>query len=81
MRNYYYYDKLDSTMLEYQRLKEVNDLPLAVRAGTQKDGVGRANRIWLSPPGGLWFTLIMNIINLYLLLPYIWACIHQCLII
>jgi hypothetical protein len=31
-----YYDKLDSTMLEYQRLKEVNDLPLAVRAGTQK---------------------------------------------
>ena len=30
-------------MLEYQRLKEVNDLPLAVKSWNSKDGVGRAN--------------------------------------
>ena len=80
MRNYYYYDKLDSTMLEYQRLKEVNDLPLAVRAGTQKDGVGRANRIWLSPPGGLWFTFDYEYNkSLPSFALYMGFCIHQCL--
>jgi len=56
MRNYFYYDLLDSTMLEYKRLKELNAEPLCVQAKTQNDGFGRANHIWLSPPEGLWFT-------------------------
>lgn len=81
MRNFYYYDKLDSTMLEYHRLKEINDRPLAVRVGTQDDGIGRANHIWLSPPGGLWFTFDYEYTKA---LPsfslYLGFCIHKCLI-
>jgi len=56
MRNYFYYDKLDSTMSEYHRLKEMNPAPLAVCAKTQNDGIGRGNHVWISPEGGLWFT-------------------------
>lgn len=56
MRNFYYYDKIDSTMNEYLRLKELSSDPICVRAGTQNDGVGRGDHIWLSPYGGLWFT-------------------------
>lgn len=55
-RSYYYYDVLDSTMLEYQRLQEVQKGLICVRAGTQADGVGRSEKVWLSPPGGLWIT-------------------------
>lgn len=55
-RSFFYYDKLDSTMLEYQRLQEIQNGLLCIRAGTQADGVGRADHVWLSPPGGLWIT-------------------------
>ncbi|MDD4310712.1 MAG: biotin--[acetyl-CoA-carboxylase] ligase [Candidatus Cloacimonetes bacterium] len=81
MRKYYYYDELDSTMSEYLRLKESIDSPIVVRAATQKDGIGRANHIWLSPPGGLWFTF-----DLYLehsvpsFALYVGFCIHECLL-
>ena len=56
MRNFYYYDRIDSTMTEYMRLKELSTEPICVRAGTQNDGVGRGDHVWLSPQGGLWFT-------------------------
>jgi BirA family biotin operon repressor/biotin-[acetyl-CoA-carboxylase] ligase len=55
-RSYFYYDVLDSTMLEYKRLREYHRGLISVRTGSQDDGVGRDNHIWLSPPGGLWFT-------------------------
>lgn len=55
-RYYFYYDELDSTMLEYKRLQESCKGLMCVRAGTQDDGKGRGDRLWLSPPGGLWFT-------------------------
>jgi len=55
-RSFFYYDVLDSTMLEYKRLREYHNGLISVRTGSQDDGVGRDNHIWLSPPGGLWFT-------------------------
>lgn len=55
-RSYFFYDELDSTMLEYQRLREFHNGNIAVRTGSQDDGVGRDGHIWLSPKGGLWFT-------------------------
>lgn len=80
MRNYFYYDILDSTMREYKLLKEFSDEPLCMRAGTQKTGFGRANHIWLSPPGGLWFTFdYENNISLPSFALYLGFCIHQCL--
>jgi BirA family biotin operon repressor/biotin-[acetyl-CoA-carboxylase] ligase len=80
MRNYFYYDLLDSTMLEYKRLKELNAEPLCVQAKTQNDGFGRANHIWLSPPGGLWFTFdYENNRTLPSFALYLGFCIHQCL--
>jgi BirA family transcriptional regulator, biotin operon repressor / biotin---[acetyl-CoA-carboxylase] ligase len=55
-RSYFFFDVLDNTMLEYQRLQETQQGLICVRAGTQADGVGRSDKVWLSPPGGLWFT-------------------------
>ncbi len=43
-------------MLEYKRLQEYTNGYLCVRADTQGEGVGRSDKAWLSPPGGLWFT-------------------------
>ncbi len=67
-------------MSEYQKLKEMDDKPLVVRAGTQKDGIGRNDHIWLSPVGGLWFTfdLIMDkSVPSFAL--YAGFCVHNCL--
>lgn len=55
-RSFFYYDELDSTMLEHRRLQEVCTGLICVRAGTQDDGKGRDDRVWLSPSGGLWLT-------------------------
>ncbi|MDD2424107.1 MAG: biotin--[acetyl-CoA-carboxylase] ligase [Candidatus Cloacimonetes bacterium] len=55
-RSYFYYDKLDSTMLEHKRLQDSCKGLICVRTGTQEDGKGRGERLWLSPLGGLWFT-------------------------
>lgn len=55
-RNYFYYDELDSTMLEQMRLQDCCDGLICVRTNTQEAGRGRQDKVWLSPPGGLWFT-------------------------
>lgn len=55
-RSYFYYDELDSTMQEHKRLQDCCDGLICVRTGTQDDGKGRGEKIWLSPPEGLWFT-------------------------
>lgn len=80
MRNKYFYEKLDSTMSEFQRLKELNDQPLVVQAGTQNDGIGRNDHLWLSPPGGLWFTFDLSLqrsVPSFAL--YAGFCVHSCL--
>ncbi len=80
MRSFFYYDHLDSTMNEYLRLKEINPEPICVRAGTQNDGVGRGDHVWISPPGGLWFTFDLVATNptasFALFTGY---CLHHCL--
>jgi biotin-[acetyl-CoA-carboxylase] ligase BirA-like protein len=79
-RSYFFYDVLDSTMLEYQRLQEVHSGLICVRAGTQADGVGRSDKAWFSPPGGLWFTfdfLYPELVASFGL--YVGYCIHHAL--
>lgn len=80
IRSFFFYDVLDNTMLEYQRLQEVQNGLICVRAGTQADGVGRSDKAWLSPPGGLWFTFDFEYPDL---VPsfglYVGYCIHRAL--
>lgn len=80
MRSFYYYDKIDSTMSEYLRLRELSTDPICVRAGTQNDGIGRGDHIWISPPGGLWFTFDLvstNATPSFAL--FTGFCLHHCL--
>lgn len=81
-RSYFYYDSLDSTMLEYQRLQEacLNKALICVQAGSQARGVGRLEKEWISPPGGLWFTFNLRIPQVLNSFPlYIGFCIHDTL--
>ncbi len=61
-----YLEKVDSTnnfaseLIKSKDKKEKNPDGLIVLAETQKKGRGRLERLWLSPPGGLWFTLILK---------------------
>lgn len=81
MRNYFYYEQSDNTMIEYQKLKELYDIPIAVRTGTQRSGIGRADHIWLSPPGGLWFSFDIHLpYSLPSFALYTGACLHKGLI-
>jgi len=43
-------------MAEYKRLQEYTDGLICVCADTQSQGMGRIERPWVSPKGGLWFT-------------------------
>lgn len=64
----YAYETLDSTNLEAQRLwarlypqacsGENPPQPIAVMAEMQTAGMGRLGRTWVSPPGGLWLSLV-----------------------
>lgn len=77
-RSFFYYDALDSTMLEYQRLQEYHSNLICVRTATQKEGTGRNNKIWYSPPGGLWFTfdlLYTDLIPSFAL--FVGYCLHR----
>lgn len=65
-------------MSEYQKLKGIYDTPVAVRAGTQQSGIGRADHIWLSPPGGLWFSFDMVMpVSVPSFALYTGACLHK----
>jgi len=80
MRYHFFYDSVESTMSEYNKLKEITEEPLVVRAGTQLSGIGRADHIWLSPPGGLWLTFdIMLASSIPSFALYAGYCLHQCL--
>lgn len=80
-RSYFFYDELDSTMAEYKRLQEYTKGMLCVCAATQEDGMGRIDRKWLSPKGGLWFTFDLisyDVVPSFAL--YVGHCIHKELI-
>ncbi|MDP2173187.1 MAG: biotin--[acetyl-CoA-carboxylase] ligase [Candidatus Cloacimonadaceae bacterium] len=77
------YSTLDSTMLEYERLRAAlsDDAGLIVQAGVQRSGIGRNERFWHSPKGGLWIT--MDIIHpeaLPSFALYVGSCLHRLLI-
>ncbi|MDD5621856.1 MAG: biotin--[acetyl-CoA-carboxylase] ligase [Actinomycetota bacterium] len=65
-KNIIYLKKVDSTNNFALRLiknrKEENENPdgTVILAETQEKGRGRLERNWLSPSGGLWFTLILR---------------------
>ncbi|MFN0118730.1 MAG: biotin--[acetyl-CoA-carboxylase] ligase [Elusimicrobiota bacterium] len=55
-----YFDKVDSTQSRIiQWLPKLADGAVVVIGETQSKGVGRQGREWISPPGGLWFTLAL----------------------
>nr|MDK2850541.1 BirA family transcriptional regulator [Candidatus Cloacimonadota bacterium] len=77
-RSYFFYDEIDSTMAEYKRLQEFTEGLLCVCADTQKDGIGRIGKKWLSPKGGLWFTFDLihhDVIPSFAL--FVGYCIHK----
>jgi BirA family biotin operon repressor/biotin-[acetyl-CoA-carboxylase] ligase len=60
-----YFDKVDSTQNRIlQFLPKTGEDPVIVVAETQTKGVGREGRPWLSPVGGIWFTLALPLKNL-----------------
>ena len=75
----HYYDLLESTQTLAISLAEENiDLNdgIVILSKTQTKGKGRHNRQWISPEGGLWFSLIIKpkfSINLLGFLPIISA--------
>lgn len=55
-----YFDKVDSTQSRItQFLPKETDGAVLVLAESQSKGVGRQGRTWVSPPGGIWFTIAM----------------------
>ena len=65
-KNIIYLKKVDSTnnfasqLINSKNGKYGNLDGAVVLAETQKKGKGRLERVWLSPRGGLWFTLILR---------------------
>ncbi len=59
-KNILFFEKIDSTNLYAKKLvKEGVSEGYVVVAGMQEKGRGRKNRIWYSPDGGLWFSVIL----------------------
>jgi len=61
-RSLKYFDNIDSTNMQALRIfhkKDIESGSLLV-AKKQHNGIGRFGREWLSPQGGLWFTLLVK---------------------
>lgn len=58
MRAYYLFEEVQSTMLEYDRIRSISkpNTSLMIRAMIQTSGFGRGGHKWHSPWGGLWIT-------------------------
>ena len=55
-----FFDKVDSTQSRIvQWLPKTGDGAVLVVAESQTKGEGRLGRPWISPPGGIWFTLAL----------------------
>jgi len=63
-RNAFYYDSIPSTLAAAKRLCEDGDPEqlkgTLVIAEQQTGGLGRLGRLWASPPGGIWTTIILK---------------------
>lgn len=60
-KNIIYFDNIDSTNIKAKELaqKNIKDGSIII-AEQQALGSGRFNRKWISPRGGLWFTLVLR---------------------
>lgn len=60
-KNIIYFDDIDSTNIKAKELaqKDIEDGSIII-AEKQTLGSGRFNRKWVSPKGGLWFTLVLK---------------------
>ena len=60
-RNIIHFDDIDSTNIKAKELaqKDIEDGSIII-AEKQTLGSGRFNRKWVSPKGGLWFTLVLR---------------------
>lgn len=60
-RNIIHFDEIDSTNIKAKELaqKNIEDGSIII-AEKQTLGTGRFNRKWVSPNGGLWFTLVLK---------------------
>jgi BirA family biotin operon repressor/biotin-[acetyl-CoA-carboxylase] ligase len=58
MKVHFLFDEVQSTMLEYDRVRSFSQptTEIYVRALKQTTGIGRSGHRWDSPRGGLWFT-------------------------
>lgn len=60
-RNYFYYKELDSTNIKAKEIAQNNDSNFSVvTSEIQTKGTGRFNRVWQSPKGGIWTSLILK---------------------
>ena len=80
--NYSYYNELDSTMLEMERLHAISPRSqFLIRAENQISGMGRSRNRWYSPEGGLWFSFNQFypwVVDSFAL--YIGYCLHKTLL-
>jgi len=57
----YYYDSIDSTQNEALKIaNELDDEGIIIIAEKQTGGKGRSGRKWISPKGGIWFSIILH---------------------
>ena len=57
----YYYDSVESTQNEALKIaNKSNDEGIIVIAQKQTGGKGRSGRKWISPKGGIWFSIILH---------------------
>ncbi|MBM3708930.1 MAG: biotin--[acetyl-CoA-carboxylase] ligase [Actinobacteria bacterium] len=67
-KNIIYFEELDSTnsfavkvIKDKRSIEDINPLNgTIIIAETQTEGKGRFDRKWISPPGGLWFSIILQ---------------------
>lgn len=59
--NYNYFDTLDSTTtIAREKAKENNKFNSIIIAKRQTNSKGRFDRVWTSPEGGLWFSIVLK---------------------
>ena len=57
----YYFDSIDSTQNQALKMaSEINNEGTIIIAEKQTGGKGRAGRKWISPKGGIWFSIILH---------------------
>ncbi len=79
--NHLYYETLDSTFMELERLHSMTPRSsFVIRAKQQTSGIGRKQNYWASPLGGLWYSFDLRYegaVESFAL--YVGVCVHQVL--